>query len=324
MPNLYLFSKLLPVVFDYLSELPEHRNMKRVTFKKLSSNRNEAEIIAQLREHLITKVHASDYNTDMVCKVVRMLIRRYKTADATEDFGKHVYMDMVSKRYKANYIKNVMSAIEYWAESQKNTIRLPRPKRYDNSIKFLKPNEARRLLESADNIRDAGLLAVLLYGGLRNREVVNLNVEDYNSQDRILWIRDNTDDDIKYHGVKNDKEDFVTLPPEAHKLLSAYIRERPIVKTRAMFVTRDSKRFSARGIDDLIRRTAERAGIEAIGCHCLRHTMVTLALAANVNMHFVQRQARHSSSLITEKYAHAAQDLGLLRKAFDDGAKAMF
>jgi hypothetical protein len=52
--------------------------------------------------------------------------------------------------------------------------------------------------------------------------------------------------------------------------------------------------------------------------------MVTLALAANVNMTFVQRQARHSKLTITEKYAHAASDIGLLKKAFDEGAKAMF
>ena len=98
-----------------------------------------------------------------------------------------------------------------------------------------------------------------------------------------------------------------------------------MVTTRALFITRDCQRFSARGLNDMIARTCQRARIKVVSAHVLRHTMITLACAAGQNLTFVQRQARHSSPLVTERvYAHAAANPEMLRTAVDAAAKVMF
>lgn len=300
--------------------------MARVTFKRIEqAPTSEMEILTTLREYLILTVKVSDYNRDMILKMVRMLIRRYGILSPDEAFGKRVYLHMTETRKSGNYIKNVMRTIELWAASQKTIIKLPKPERLNHRVEFLRPAEARMLLDVADNVRDRAMLAVFLWGGLRCKEIINANVNDYDTHDRLFWVRNNQDADIRYPGVKNKQEQSVVLPAEAHRYLLEYIKERPIVETKALFVTRDGKRFSPRGIDDMIKRTAERAGIKRpVSAHVLRHTMVTLACASNTNLFFVQRQARHSSPKVTELYAHAAADMQMMRTAFDEAATKMF
>lgn len=299
---------------------------KRLNFKTINSavSMSANESLQKLYSHLIIN-HMSEYNREMVQKVVRMLIRKYNIPEPDEDFGKRVFADMVEARKSANYVKNVMRSIELWAASQGKTFKLPRPEKYNGRIDYLTPEDARRLIGAAANVRDRAMLAVFLWGGVRLREAIHANVEDYDANARMFWIRHNVDADIRYPGIKNKREETVTLSKEAAKYLSEYLGERPVVQTRAMFITRDGRRFSVRGVDDMIRRTAKRAGISKnVGAHLLRHTMVTLACATNTNLFFVQKQARHSSPVITEKYAHAAADFKILQKAFDEAAKTMF
>lgn len=300
--------------------------MARVSFKRIEqAQRTEIEVLTTLREHLILTVKVSDYNRDMILKMVKMLIRRYGILSPDEAFGKRVYLHMTEARKSGNYVKNVMRTIELWAASQKVTIKLPKPERLNHRVEFLRPEEARILLDAADNLRDRAMLAVFLWGGLRCKEIINANTPDYDSHDRLFWVRNNQDVDIRYPGVKNKQEQSVVLPSEAHSYLVDYIRERPLIETKALFVTRDGERFSPRGIDDMIKRTADRAGIKRpVSAHVLRHTMVTLACASNTNLYFVQRQARHSSPKVTELYAHAAADMQMMRTAFDEAATKMF
>lgn len=299
---------------------------KRLNFKTINSAKgmSDNESLQKLYSYLIIN-KMSEYNREMVLKVIRMVIRKYNISEPDEDFGKRVFTDMSEARKSGSYIKNIMRAIELWAGSQGKAIKLPRPEKYNGRIDYLTPEDARRLIGAAANVRDRAMLSVFLWGGLRLREAIQINEIDYDANARMLWIRHNRDSDIKFPGIKNKKEENVTLSKEAAKYLTEYLGERPVVQTRAMFITRDGHRFSMRGVDDMIRRTAKRAGIKKnVGAHLLRHTMVTLACATNTNLFFVQKQARHSSPVITEKYAHAAADFKILQKAFDEAAKTMF
>ncbi len=292
---------------------------KRIGFKKLDTTE---EFLHKLETHMLTDRHASEYYTMMTVKMARMIIRKYGTTDVNVDFGKRVYADMVKERKKDNYIRNILKTIEAMGG---HTFKLPKPRHGDYRVEYLSPGEARALLSAAYDLRDRAMLALMLWTGIRNRELLNANINDYDSRQRIFWIRNNLDEDIKYHGTKNGKEQFVAVPPEAAKYLDAYIGERPQVVTRALFITRDCRRFSARGLNDMIARTCQRARIKVVSSHILRHTMITLACAAGENLTFVQRQARHSSPLVTERvYAHAAANPEMLRAAVDQAAKSMF
>ncbi len=51
----------------------------------------------------------------------------------------------------------------------------------------------------------------------------------------------------------------------------------------------------------------DRAGIEGVTAHTLRHTSASMMINAGRSLYDVQAVLRHSSSQVTEKYAHLSK-----------------
>jgi len=69
------------------------------------------------------------------------------------------------------------------------------------------------------------------------------------------------------------------------------------------------KHMSDRAIYNAVNRTAERAGLEPIGVHTLRHTGCTLALNNGATLKQVQDHARHAKIETTMVYIHNKKHL---------------
>ena len=72
----------------------------------------------------------------------------------------------------------------------------------------------------------------------------------------------------------------VPLNAEARRALRAYLEVRPTVPAAALFIGERGP-LTAGGVYRIVRRYAERAGLERMGPHVLRHTFATRYLAAN-------------------------------------------
>jgi integrase len=69
-------------------------------------------------------------------------------------------------------------------------------------------------------------------------------------------------------------------------------------------------RLSPDGIYGVVKRTAERAGLDAtVGAHTLRHTGCTLAIEAGASPQQVQTHARHKRLETTMGYIHQRDKL---------------
>lgn len=64
------------------------------------------------------------------------------------------------------------------------------------------------------------------------------------------------------------------------------------------------KRLSANAIYEIVRVTAQHAGLPDIGAHTLRHTGCTLAIEAGASLQQVQSHARHKKIETTMVYIH--------------------
>lgn len=211
------------------------------------------------------------------------------------------------QRRKGNGNKTIihfLQALKLIAEYQGISLNIKMPKLTVRVPDYLNTVECSALLDAANNRRDKALIAVLLYCGLRNKEVCSLNLEDVDIKNRILWIRDNG------QGIKNRHERKAILSKEAAKLLNDWLGIRPSIEgNSAVFITLYGDRFRTERLDRLIKDTAKRAGIEKrVYPHLLRHSCATNMLKAGIPVTEVMLQLGHRSLSSTMIYLHGNLD----------------
>jgi site-specific recombinase XerD len=149
-------------------------------------------------------------------------------------------------------------------------------------------------------LRNAAIITIGVYCGLRVSEISSLDLGDVDLQDLTVRVR---------HG-KGDKPRMVTLNPWAAQFVSAWISARPDVDTEAVFVSRHGLRMSVRMIQVIVGSLARVAGIEKrITPHKLRHSFATLLLNRGADIRTIQELLGHASIATTEIYTHVADEL---------------
>jgi site-specific recombinase XerD len=181
----------------------------------------------------------------------------------------------------------------------------------DRARRILSEPDTFVLLRSAESERDALLLEVAYYGGLRVSELVSLT-----------WghLLDREDGKMQIAGLvgKGGKEREVLLPADlAHRLRAfrdgagdeeAVFKGRPT--TQRTLKDRPEGAMSARAVAQVIKRTAKRAALpkgvqERISPHWLRHAHASHALDNKAPISLVQQTLGHGSLKTTSIYAHA-------------------
>ena len=168
--------------------------------------------------------------------------------------------------------------------------------------KVLTAGQLRKLLRSPDRRshagrRDLAILVCLGVGGLRAGEVCGLSCGDIDWHSRRVTLRVNG---------KGRKLRLVPFAGSAADALRAYKRVRhPVEGGSPFFLSNRNLRLTVAGIDYLLRKNCEQAGIDRINAHALRHTAASLALEGGAPLHHVRDLLGHSSVLVTSKYLHS-------------------
>lgn len=150
--------------------------------------------------------------------------------------------------------------------------------------------------------RNAAIIALGVYTGLRVSELVQLDLSDVDL-DGTVRVR---------HG-KGDKERHVALHPKAAARLRTYLETRDD-EHPAVFLARGGRRISVRAIQRLVQLLAADAELaKHITPHKLRHTFATHLLDAGEDIRVIQVLLGHESISTTEIYTHVSSTRG--RKA---------
>jgi integrase/recombinase XerD len=113
---------------------------------------------------------------------------------------------------------------------------------------------------------------------------------------------------------KGNKERIVPIGRKAIESLEKYARVRPKLlragkSTEAFFISQKGGRFTRKGLHDLIKRYAKRAGIKKkVSPHTLRHSFATHLLEGGVDLRIVQELLGHSDIATTQIYTHVSRD----------------
>jgi site-specific recombinase XerC len=152
--------------------------------------------------------------------------------------------------------------------------------------------------------RDAAILALLFYAGLRLSELVRLDLSQVDLASEALRGA------LRKGGGTTD----VVLHPYAVAALEAWAGPRPGVPCPALFVTAAGRRLSARMVQKRLAALGRAAGLGvSLHPHAPRHAHGTGMLTAGVALELIRVSFNHESLETTRTYLYA--DLALVRAA---------
>ena len=178
---------------------------------------------------------------------------------------------------------------------------LDMPKRQASLPRYLEESECERLLAACDGpygLRDYCILMLFLSCGLRISELVSLNVTDiYEDHLRVLG--------------KGNKERVVYFAEGCREAIDDYLAVRDpeaivLEDKKALFISRDHRRISVRGVQKMVDKKLLTAGLDSsrYSPHKLRHTAATLMLKNGVDTRALQEVLGHSNLNTTQIYTH--------------------
>lgn len=195
-----------------------------------------------------------------------------------------------------NYLTNKRHLLE------KNICQeLDMPKRQTSLPKYLEESECERLLAACDGkyaLRDYCMLMLFMSCGLRVSELVSLNTTDiYEDHLRVLG--------------KGNKERVIYFADGCREAIDDYLsvrdgEELPKGEENALFISRDHRRISVRGVQKMLDKKLKLAGLDSsrYSPHKLRHTAATLMLKNGVDTRALQEVLGHSNLNTTQIYTH--------------------
>ena len=217
-----------------------------------------------------------------------------------EKIESYIYDMIKSKNLSYSAQSQFINAIKFYyektLENPKTVFNLPRPKKPKTLPKVMSRKEVFKLLSVISNIKHKAILHIIYSGGLRLGELLNLKIEDIDSDRMLIHIK----------GGKGKKDRTTILGNTCLLILREYYRSyKPGVWLFESI--KKGKQYSAKSVQNIFKTNLKKAGInKPFTVHSLRHSFATHLLEQGVDLRYIQELLGHSSSKTTEIYTHVS------------------
>ncbi len=234
-----------------------------------------------------------------------------------------------NERAKARKLATVRAFFKYFFNKGKlphnNASKVSLPKLHEKEIIRLELNEMVKLLDLADSgdklnkhqkayhentkIRDVAILTLFLGTGIRNSELVGLNIDDIDFEDMSFAVT-----------RKGGNRTILYFNDEVDRTLKDWLKKRSEIKNlpedeKALFLSLQNKRISVRTIQELVKKYAKIiTPLKKITPHKLRSTFGTNLYRETQDIYLVADFLGHSDVNTTKKH-YAASSEDIKRKA---------
>lgn len=207
-----------------------------------------------------------------------------------------------SSRVTIDNIRRILASFFGWLESEDYIIKSPARRihkvKTGKTVKETYSDETMELMrDSCSELRDLALIDFLASTGVRVGELVGLNREDINFQERECVVTG-----------KGNKQREVYFDARTKIHLQNYFAARAD-KNPALFVTLDKPfdRIEIGGVELRLREMGHRLGIPKVHPHKFRRTLATAAIDKGMPIEQVQRLLGHQKIDTTLQYAMVKQ-----------------
>lgn len=268
------------------------------------------DFLRHLRERNASPHTIKAYTGDLDVFAAYMGARAWKAIDhiAIRGFLSHLYDKGLSKTSVARALAAVRSLYRWLAQEgvvEQNPAKLVSTPRLAKKLPRVPTIEEvnsvldGKMPEVASFPERDRLLLELLYGcGIRNSELVGINLDDISMSNEAILIRG-----------KGKKERFVPFGGSARETLSCYLpwRQQLLVtikkSTPALLVNQRGGRLTTRSVGRIVKRIAIAKGLSPdVHPHTLRHAFGTHMLEEGADLRAIQELLGHERLATTQRY----------------------
>lgn len=200
-------------------------------------------------------------------------------------------------------IRRNISSFFSWLEEEDYILKSPMRRIHKIKTKtvvkeVISDENMEKMRDACDEMRDLAMIDLLYSTGIRVGELVHLNIEDVNMEQRECVVFG-----------KGDKERRVYFDAKAKIHLMEYLASRTD-NNPALFVSLDGrhKRLEISGVEIRLRQLGRKLSLERIHPHKFRRTMATRAIDKGMPIEQVQKILGHSQIDTTMQYAIVNQN----------------
>lgn len=239
-------------------------------------------------------------------------------------------LNLMQEKYKGSTIEQcriTMASMFYYAYENQiissspviKSVKSPKP--VEKKIRFLTLEEQRKFLEVAEGTSNYYQFLFILNTGLRTGELAGLRWCDVDFKNRTISINRTLEFRYGYKefkiGEPKSKSGYRTIPltDTAYNILKIKKAEQQKRKICSLqfkdyvFLNRKGTPTKNSAYDSTLYKLAEKAGIEKLSMHTLRHTFATRAIEQGMQPKVLQTILGHSTLAITmDTYVHITDD----------------
>lgn len=235
-------------------------------------------------------------------KILQKSVRRITTDDLRKYLGDYNKNNNCSKVTVDN-IRRIISSFFSWLEEEnyilKSPVRRIHKIRVGRVVKETYTDENIEVMrDNCSKIRDLAIIDLLNSTGMRVGELVKLNIDDVNFNERECIVFG-----------KGEKQRRVYFDAKTKIHLKRYLSGR-IDDNKALFVSLLSpyKRLEISGVETRLRQLGRKLNINKVHPHKFRRTLATRAIDKGMPIEQVQQLLGHSKIDTTLQYAMVNQN----------------
>ena len=149
-------------------------------------------------------------------------------------------------------------------------------------------------------LRDAAIVKLILFAGLRVGEIIQLRLSDV--------VLDERKGSVVVREGKGTKRREIPLNAKARKALLDYLRMRPDVEMNELFLGQRNEGVQSKTIQRAVQRFAKKAELKNVTPHTLRHSFAKALIDAGVSLEKVATLLGHSNLNTTRIYTTPGEE----------------
>ncbi len=230
----------------------------------------------------------------------------------SQDINNYILKIKTQYQYSTSSVNQMVNAIKFYYHEVLNkkemNFQVFRPRKENRLPKVLSKQDVQNILLAIDNLKHKTMISILYSAGLRSSELLNLQLQDIDSERMLIRIRCS----------KGFKDRYVMLSNKMLSLLRKYYKEYHPQKW--LFEGAYGDKYAASSLRKILKRASDKVKIkETPTPHWLRHSFATHLLESGTDLRYIQTLLGHSSSKTTEIYTHVSKkDINSIKSPLDD------